>query len=88
MSAFNPPLYAGRKVEGFYASTVNWETAKSVTLHVLETSKTSTLLKVAAVTACSGPTTVNMGVKGQTATFSVTTANAVAFATDVIWSSV
>jgi hypothetical protein len=43
------------------------------------------MLKVAAVTACSGPATVNMGVKGQTATFSVTTANAVAFDTDVLW---
>lgn len=53
--------------------------------HVTKTTKTNTQLKVLPVTACSGPSTVNKGVKGQTATFSVTTANAVAFGTDVLW---
>jgi len=60
LSAFNPPLYAGRKVEGFYVST----STVGVFEHVLEATKTFTLLLVDSVTACSGPATVNMGVKG------------------------
>jgi hypothetical protein len=60
MSALSPPLYAGRLVKGFYVSTSTvggWE-------HVLEATNTVTKLNVDDVSACSGPATVNMGVKG------------------------
>jgi hypothetical protein len=60
MSALNPPLYAGRKVKGLYVgtSTIGGHN------HVLETTDTFTMLKVDDVSACAGPATVNMGVKG------------------------
>jgi hypothetical protein len=62
MSALNPPLHAGRLVEGFYVATST--VGNGGFFHVLETTKTKTLLKVDDVSACSGPATVNMGVKG------------------------
>jgi hypothetical protein len=34
------------------------------TIYVSEDTKTFSMLKIAEVTACSGPATVNMGVKG------------------------
>lgn len=60
MSALNPPLYAGRKVKGFHVSTSTVGEFE----HVLETTDTHSMLKVDSVSACSGPATVNMGVKG------------------------
>jgi len=60
MSALNPPLYAGRLVKGFYVGT----STVGGFFHVPETTTTVTLLKVDVVSACSGPATVNMGVKG------------------------
>lgn len=60
MSALNPPLYAGRLVEGFYVAT----STVGGFFHVPEATKTVSLLKVDVVSACSGPATVNMGVKG------------------------
>jgi len=60
MSAFSPPLFAGRLVKGFYVSTSTVGTFE----HVVEATDTTTLLKVDSVSACTGPATVNMGVKG------------------------
>lgn len=62
MSALNPPLYAGRKVKGFYVATST--IGSGGFFHVPEATETFTLLKVDDVSACSGPATVNMGVKG------------------------
>jgi len=60
MSALNPPLYAGRKVKGFYVATSTLGGFE----HVVEATDAHSLLKVDSVSACSGPATVNMGVKG------------------------
>lgn len=64
-SAFNPPLFAGRRVKGFYVSTASHDTDNCIKVqHVTEDEETFSMLKIAQVTACSGPAVVNMGVKG------------------------
>jgi len=60
MSALSPPLYAGRLVKDFYVSS----STVGKFHYVLEATTTVTKIKVDNVAACSGPATINMGVKG------------------------
>lgn len=71
--AFASPTYTDRKVTGLLLLVADGAATSNTFKNVKSSVVTNTKLKTAVVTACSGPTTLKKGIKGQRFTVSITT---------------